>query len=119
METRRTLRWDRDLAIDQRDAAIEQRDKALTDTEAAQSTAEQLAEARDEIDALRKAPPADPAPADWQAERRDLRRELMLVKRARAALVDQVEELRACNHALSREAMGRAGTLAKREVTTP
>jgi hypothetical protein len=123
MDTRRTLRQQRDTARHQRDDMTNQRDTANKTAETerfnVKRLAAQLSEARDELDALRKTPPpAGPlAPDDWQAERRDLRRELMLTKRARAALVDQVEELRACNHEMSRDAMGRAGTLAKREVT--
>jgi uncharacterized coiled-coil DUF342 family protein len=122
MTTRRTLRYERDTARRQRDDMTEQRDDAVKDAEIERFNVKRLsAQLSDARDALRKAPrPVAPAPDDWQAERRDLRRELMLTKRARAALVDQVEELRACNHAYSREAMSRAGTLATAgEVTAP
>lgn len=50
-------------------------------------------------------------PADRQAGRSQLVRDLELSERARRSLAAQCEELRAANDAMSREAVDRAGTL--------
>lgn len=109
METRRTLRQQRDEARAARDRAVEQRDEALSAASGGQFTikrlAHQLAEVRDELDAAQRKLIADTpaAPPSWRAERRDLRRALMLADRARRSLTDQIASLQAANEAMCRE----------------
>lgn len=50
---------------------------------------------------------------DWEHESGALKSRLSTAEQARAALVDQIEELRKCNDDLSREAVNRAGNLSK------
>ncbi|WP_433893067.1 hypothetical protein [Streptomyces sp. CA-111067] len=121
MPTKRTLTRQLADARRQRDAAYEARDVALKDADGerfnTRRLSRQISDARDEIDALRKeATEPAPAPAGPAVEPQTTRRELLLVNRARRALVDQIEELRRCNDDLSREAVDRAGNLAPRGV---
>lgn len=119
MNTRRTLRSQRDHARDQRDRAYEQLEDALESADTGRFTtkrlAHQLTEARDQVDALtRKLNDDRPTPA---AELRDARRALMLSERARASLDAQLATVQAANEALCRAAVDRAGTLARPEAT--
>lgn len=123
MATRRTLNRRAaddarriDQLIEQRDAARGERDAALGNT---RRFAGQLSAALDELDTLRKEPAAGPVPDGWAAERRDLRRALMLSERARAALDERACAAQDANDALCREAVTRAGNLARPEVTAP
>lgn len=119
MPTKRTLQRQLTAAHQQRATAYEARDEALKDAEDARFTvkrlAEQLSEVRAERDMLLKQT-AEPAPATPAAGPQPVRRELLLANRARRALVDQIEELRRCNDDLSREAVDRAGNLARTGV---
>lgn len=113
METRRTLREERDIARTQRRAAIEQCDAAVKDAVIERSNvkrlAGQLSETRDELDALQRKHEADrPAPSE---ELRNARRALMLSERARASLDAQLVTVQAANDSLCREAVTRAGNL--------
>lgn len=53
------------------------------------------------------------APADWREERARLVKQLGLSERARRSLEEQRAELLAANDSMCREAVDRAGTLAK------
>ncbi|WP_159011730.1 hypothetical protein [Streptomyces sp. NRRL F-5123] len=73
--------------------------------------AKQLAEAREENDALRRRLEArltTTAPADWAEERSVLRRALVLCERARASLDAQCRQLGAVNDRMNRELHDRA-----------
>lgn len=72
---------------------------------------------RDEVNALRhELADARTPEIGWAAERRDLRRENFELRQARAHLDARLIEVQAANEHLCREAVDRAGTLAKVEV---
>jgi chromosome segregation ATPase len=105
MDTRRTLRQQRDDFQRLYADACAERDEArrTADTERfnVKRLAGQVVEARDERAALQQKLDADrPTPT---AELRDARRALMLSERARASLDAQIASLQAANEAMCKE----------------
>ena len=113
MPTKRTLT--RQLADARRhiERLVEQRDEAHGDTTAAignqRRLAQQLTEALDEADRLRKELADRPVAGrpGWDRERARLRQELALSERARASLDAQVRQLSDINDRLNRAAYDR------------
>lgn len=104
-----------------REAADRERQQYIEDRDTARELAEErlrtigrlsgtITDLRSEL-AKAKTPPAG-----WLAERRELKRCLLLLAQGRRRDADIIVELQAANDALNREAVDRAGTLAKREV---
>lgn len=101
--------------------AITARDEATVLAEERLSTigrlCGQLSDARDENTALRRQLDAAQDPnAGWLAERRDLRRQVLVLTQDRARLADINAELQAANEAMCKDAVDAAGTLTKKAV---
>lgn len=97
------------------EAALDALDDAVTENAGLVDTIKRQCR---EITALRREITEARTPdIGWLAERRDLRRENFELRQARARLDARLIELQAANEHLCREAVDRAGTLAKVEVT--
>jgi hypothetical protein len=116
MPTKRTLARQLADARQQVRDLVDERDKALGSAATGgfntRRLAQQLNEAREENDSLRRQldeqqPPA-PAPDAWKTERSELLRRLRLVEEARASLDAQLVQLGGINDWMCREAYDRA-----------
>jgi hypothetical protein len=119
MTTKRTLRRLLAEEKDKNRRLVDARQDALDDADTGQFNsrllAEQLSDARDEIEDLQrrlKTRPAVAVPEAWTRERSELRRQLRLSEQARASLDRQVRQLGDANERLYREQYDRAQGLA-------